>query len=65
MSECPMCDIELQSGLKTCPSCGHNLADVQTEKKNQNQQILLALAILIIILLIFAFYLVDFQVLGL
>lgn len=64
MSDCPMCDIELQRGLKTCPGCGHNLGEMQSEKKNQNQQILLALAILIVILLLFGFYLVDFQALG-
>jgi uncharacterized Zn finger protein (UPF0148 family) len=60
MSECPKCDIELQSGLTACPTCGHKLHEVHAEKKNQNQQLLLALGILLVVFLFLTFYLVDF-----
>ena len=64
MSDCPMCDAELQSGWVSCPTCGHNLEEVQAEKKTQSQGMWLGLAILIVIVLVFVFYMLDFQALG-
>ena len=64
MSDCPMCDADLQKGWAACPTCGHKLEEAQAEKKSQNQQILLALVIVFVLALFFVFYLVDFQALG-
>ena len=64
MSDCPMCDAELQRGALSCPTCGHNLEEKHGEKKTQNQQILIALGILVVLALILIFYTADFQVLD-
>jgi uncharacterized paraquat-inducible protein A len=64
MSDCPMCDAELQRGAISCPTCGHRLEEQHGEKKEQNQQILIALGLLVILALIFILYSIDFQVLG-